>query len=68
VMVLLGGLGSLNGAIIGTAAYLLTEEWLAGYTENWKVIFGPALVLVVMFARGGLLGLASQLARRLGRG
>jgi branched-chain amino acid transport system permease protein len=67
VMVLLGGLGTLNGAIIGTAAYLLTEEWLSGYTENWKVIFGPVLVLVVLFARGGLLGLASAVARRLGR-
>jgi branched-chain amino acid transport system permease protein len=68
VMVLLGGLGTLNGAIIGTAAYLLTEEWLSGYTENWKVIFGPVLVIVVLFARGGLIGLATQLVRRHGRG
>jgi len=68
VMVLLGGLGSLTGAIIGTAAYLLTEEWLSGFTEHWKVIFGPVLVLVVLFARGGLLGLAHAFARRLGRG
>jgi branched-chain amino acid transport system permease protein len=67
VMVLLGGLGSLHGAIIGTAAYLLTEEWLSGFTENWKVIFGPVLVVVVLFARGGLMGLASALMRRLGR-
>ena len=63
VMVLLGGLGSLNGAIIGTAAYLLAEEWLSGFTEHWKVIFGPALVLVVLFARGGLIGLAAALVR-----
>ena len=68
VMVLLGGLGSLDGAIIGAAAYLLTEEWLSGVTEHWKVIFGPALVLIVLFARGGLLGLASALVRRLRRG
>jgi branched-chain amino acid transport system permease protein len=68
VMVLLGGLGSLDGAIIGAAAYLLTEEWLSGVTEHWKVIFGPMLVLIVLFARGGLLGLASALVRRLGRG
>jgi branched-chain amino acid transport system permease protein len=68
VMVLLGGLGTLNGAIIGTAAYLLTEEWLSGYTENWKVIFGPVLVLIVLFARGGLIGLATAAMRRLGRG
>jgi branched-chain amino acid transport system permease protein len=68
VMVLLGGLGSLDGAIIGAAAYLLTEEWLSGVTEHWKVIFGPVLVLIVLFARGGLLGLAKALMRRLGRG
>ena len=68
VMVLLGGLGSLNGAIIGTAAYLLTEEWLSGFTENWKVIFGPALVVVVLFARGGLIGVWTEVRRRLGHG
>ena len=67
VMVLLGGLGSLNGAIIGTAAYLLTEEWLSGFTEDWKVIFGPVLVLVVLFARGGLIGVTAELWRRFRR-
>jgi branched-chain amino acid transport system permease protein len=61
VMVLLGGLGSLIGAIVGTAVYLLAEEWLSGFTEHWKVIFGPALVLVVLFARGGLIGIWSGL-------
>ena len=67
VMVLLGGLGSLGGAVIGAAVYLLTEEWLSAFTENWKVIFGPVLVLIVLFARGGLLGLTSALARRIMR-
>jgi branched-chain amino acid transport system permease protein len=68
IMVILGGLGSLHGAIVGTAAYLLLEEWLSGFTENWKVIFGPLLVLVVLFARGGLLGAWNELVRRLGHG
>jgi branched-chain amino acid transport system permease protein len=63
VMVILGGVGTLDGAIIGSAAYLVAEEWLSGMTENWQVIFGPLLVLVVLFARGGLLGLASRLWR-----
>ena len=67
VMVIFGGLGTLHGAIIGTAAYLFLEEWLSGFTENWKVIFGPFLVLVVLFARGGLLGAWNELSRRLGR-
>jgi len=66
VMVILGGVGTLDGAIIGSAAYLIAEEWLSGFTENWKVIFGPILVLVVLFARGGLIGLASRLWRWFG--
>ncbi len=67
IMVMLGGLGSLHGAIIGAAAFLLTEEWLAGLTEHWKVIFGPLLVLVVVFVRGGLIGIAEHVWRA-GRG
>jgi len=62
VMVILGGLGTLSGAMIGTAVYLLAEEWLSDITENWKVIFGPLLVVVVLFARGGIIGLLSRLS------
>jgi branched-chain amino acid transport system permease protein len=66
VMVILGGIGTLHGAIIGTAVYLVVEEeWLSGITENWQVIFGPLLVLAVLFARGGLLGLGATLRRGL---
>jgi branched-chain amino acid transport system permease protein len=61
IMVILGGIGTLNGAIIGAAAFLLTEEWLSGLTEHWKVIFGPLLVLIAVFARGGLIGVAQRL-------
>jgi branched-chain amino acid transport system permease protein len=61
IMVIFGGIGTLNGAIIGAAAFLLTEEWLSGFTEHWKVIFGPLLVLVAVFARGGLIGVAQRL-------
>ena len=66
VMVILGGVGTLDGAIIGSAVYLLAEEWLSGMTENWQVIFGPLLVLVVLFARGGLIGLCAWAWRRFG--
>jgi branched-chain amino acid transport system permease protein len=63
VMVVLGGLGTLHGAIIGAAAFLLVEEALSGLTEHWKMIFGPLLILVVLFARGGILGLLRGNAR-----
>jgi len=61
IMVILGGMGTLHGAIIGAAAFLVTEEWLSGLTEHWKVIFGPLLVLVAVFARGGLIGLTQRI-------
>jgi len=67
IMVVLGGIGTLNGAILGAAAYLLLEEWLSGFTEDWKVIFGPLLVLAVLYARGGLVHAGDALLRRLGR-
>ena len=68
IMVLFGGIGTLHGAIVGAAAFLLLEDMLGGITENWKLIFGPMLVLIVLFARGGLLGLASSIKERLSRG
>jgi branched-chain amino acid transport system permease protein len=56
IMVLLGGMGSVAGPIVGAAVFLLLEELLSGVTEYWMIIFGPFLVLVVLFARGGILG------------
>lgn len=57
VMVLLGGLGSLFGPVLGATVYLLLEETLAMYTEHWMVYFGPILIIVVLFAKRGLFGL-----------
>jgi branched-chain amino acid transport system permease protein len=59
-MGVLGGLGTLHGAILGAAAFLLLEEVLAGVTEHWKLVFGPLLILVVILRRGGLLGLVQR--------
>jgi branched-chain amino acid transport system permease protein len=61
IMVLLGGAGTLAGPILGAATILLLEEWLSGLTEQWKLIFGPLLVLSVLFARGGIIGLIGKL-------
>jgi len=63
VMVILGGAGTLHGAVIGTSAFLLAEELLSGVTENWKVLFGPLLVLIVLSGPGGLTALIVRLKR-----
>ena len=60
VMVLLGGMGTVAGPVVGTVVYLALEEFLSGITEYWQLIIGPFLVLVVLFARGGLLGFLSD--------
>lgn len=57
VMVLLGGMGRLFGPLLGATVLLFLEEYLAMYTEHWMIILGPFLILVVLYARGGLYGL-----------
>jgi len=63
VMVILGGIGSLFGPLIGTIAFLALEEVLSGFTEYWQIIIGPLLVLVVLFGRGGIDGWLGRLRR-----
>jgi branched-chain amino acid transport system permease protein len=56
VMVLLGGMGTLFGPVLGAATLLLLEELLSIYTEHWMVYLGPFLILVVLFAKRGIYG------------
>ncbi|MCY4439232.1 MAG: branched-chain amino acid ABC transporter permease [Deltaproteobacteria bacterium] len=56
VMVILGGMGTLAGPVIGAAVLLLLEEILSAYMEHWMIILGPVMVLVVLFARNGIWG------------
>lgn len=73
IIIILGGLGTLAGPIIGAIVFLLLEEFLPlmletllpAYAENWMIIFGPLLVLVVLFGRGGLVGLINRIIDRL---
>ena len=55
-MVILGGMASTAGPVLGTFALLVLEELLKGWTEHWQVVLGPLLVLSVIFFRRGLAG------------
>lgn len=61
----LGGLGSLHGAILGAVAFILLEEVLSHFSEHWRIVFGPLLILAVLFARGGITGVLGRMG--LGR-
>ena len=57
VFVVLGGLGTPFGPLIGTATFLLLEEALSRVTEYSGLFLGPGLLLVALYLRGGIDGL-----------
>jgi branched-chain amino acid transport system permease protein len=59
VFVILGGTGRLCGPVAGAALYILLEHQLGEITEYWQFLLGILLLLVVLFARGGLVGLVA---------
>jgi branched-chain amino acid transport system permease protein len=64
VMLILGGVGRLYGAFIGPVVYLIAQDYLAKqYPEYWYLGIGALLIVVVLFARGGILGIADVLLR-----
>ena len=56
-MVILGGMATTAGPVLGALALLLVEDVLSGWTQHWQIILGPLLVLSVLFFRRGLAGL-----------
>lgn len=68
IMLVLGGTGMLYGAIVGAAAFLIAQDWLSGLNPvYWQFWIGLLLVLVVLFARGGIVGGLRTLRERLQR-
>ena len=63
IMVVLGGMASPFGPLLGAIAFLSLEEVLSDVTEYWQLLLGPLLLVLVLFARGGINGLLSKLAR-----
>jgi len=65
IMLVFGGIGRLYGAFIGASAYMIAQDQLAKLQpEFWYFWIGLLLVLLVMFARGGILGLLDRVLRR----
>jgi branched-chain amino acid transport system permease protein len=57
VMVMLGGIASVLGPVIGAAAFIMLETVFAEYTQHWMLILGPVIVLIALLAKRGLYGL-----------
>jgi branched-chain amino acid transport system permease protein len=67
VMVILGGVGTLWGGVVGAAALLLMQELLSAQTQYFEFWIGWVLLAVVLFARYGLVGIVQSLAARKAR-
>lgn len=66
VVVVLGGAGRLYGPFVGAPIYVVAQDLLAKSDPvYWLFWFGLLLVAVVLFARGGVLGIVDLLGRRL---
>lgn len=66
VMLILGGVGRIYGAFVGPLVYLIAQDYLAKqFPEYWYFGIGMILVLVVMFARGGILGIIDAAIARV---
>ncbi len=65
-MVLIGGVGTLFGPLVGTLAFVTLEEFLSAITVYWHLIFGLMLVALVLYGKGGIDGWMRLLDRKRG--
>jgi branched-chain amino acid transport system permease protein len=67
VMLVLGGWGRLYGAIVGATFYVTLHHFVSNWNPfHWMFLVGAALIIIVRFGKGGLLGLADRIRHRLG--
>ncbi|MCP5267898.1 MAG: branched-chain amino acid ABC transporter permease [Zoogloeaceae bacterium] len=64
VMVIVGGVGSLYGGVVGAVVLLLLEELLSGFTNHWHLVLGLILLVVVFRAPKGIAAYTHALFRR----
>ena len=66
LMVIVGGVGTLFGAFIGSAAIIALENVVSSYTERWPMVLGITFVLIMIFAPEGIIGkLRAILSRKV---
>lgn len=57
IFVILGGVARLCGPVVGAVVFVMLEHFLGGLSEFWHIYLGAILLIIVLFARGGLVGL-----------
>lgn len=65
MMVILGGMGNLAGAVIGAFAFIGLQEMFADWTKHWQLLMGGVIVAAVLFMPGGLSALPGRVLKKL---
>jgi ABC-type branched-subunit amino acid transport system permease subunit len=71
LMAILGGIGTLSGALVGSAIVVFIQNEVSTFVDRWQTILGVVFVVVILFAPGGIVGTWTRkvwvpLLRRLG--
>lgn len=64
MMVILGGVGTIWGPVLGAALYAIAQNVLSSFTPAWQIIIGGMFIFFVLVFPKGLLGLGARLRRR----
>ncbi|HYQ99897.1 MAG TPA: branched-chain amino acid ABC transporter permease, partial [Casimicrobiaceae bacterium] len=65
LMLILGGLGSLYGAVVGAFAFVALQEIYSSLTTHWQLLLGATIVALVIFLPGGIASVAGRFKRTL---
>ena len=65
LMLILGGIGSLYGAVAGAFVFVALQEIYSSVTTHWQLLLGGAIILLVIFLPGGLASVAARFRRTL---
>jgi branched-chain amino acid transport system permease protein len=65
LMVILGGMGNLVAAVIGSFVFIFLQEIFSSLTKHWQLVMGMVIVFTVLFAPGGLAALPQRLKAAL---
>ena len=63
MMVLLGGMGTLWGPLVGSAIFIYIQDYISTMTEHWEIYLGLVVIFLVLFMPKGFVGLGSYLKR-----
>jgi branched-chain amino acid transport system permease protein len=65
LMLILGGLGSLYGGVVGAFAFVALQELYQSVTAHWQLLLGATIILLVIFLPGGLASVGGRFKRKL---